>query len=711
MNAFVLIFLLLFAYSNAEFIDIQARDHCHLLHSSKPRLDLLCKRVFEKRVNDKKIDQGQIFKHKIQLQLSDSLGFPVPKTQFWVSLDIIKTGSQVTIQLPLINFEIGSPANNPAEIYQPLLPGGYLYTADGFLPKELRPNNLVPISVVAASNNGLSPVFSFDQDRTTLPVPPAGYIVQITHAGALVVQCAGTFGNIIPPGPQILMPTHITYIAKPTKKLCENFVISAGFTDTTQFTTGAVDGFRDSHVNDAFDNLMAWAWCDNSTVTDKANNTLNVMVAIGKIGKDNKVKISKPVQLTDLPPGVGAWDTSVTINRTDKNNIVVSYGVINHNDPTLPNMSCRAVSLDGGKTWPAPFNYISEQLLNGPVSIQSSHANGFADNRGVTSDKFGNLWYSSSNRFDAFGNRVNQPIFGISTDKGITFQHAYTIPNLLSPSTDVYDFGQFCFGKDAVGNYGLYFSATHYNIAVGGDGWPTIGFIPITGLGLFNTESADASFTNLKGFLSSMIEMDITASKDGRIWFQGYVGTNKATTFQSYTYIQPEVIAFKSPSLSLDLNWAGSWDYIISNNICQQFHVTNIISQPRHGYFNCPQSIVYDDKRQALYAMFSAQSPDYSQNMRLYFIISRDNGQTWSDPMDISSTEFANRGFQSMMLDQKTGNLVFGWYDGRNDPTFKSVEYFGAILKAKKLDKLVKKIPLSNPLFTLPSAAHFPPSS
>ena len=57
-----------------------------------------------------------------------------------------------------------------------------------------------------------------------------------------------------------------------------------------------------------------------------------------------------------------------------------------------------------------------------------------------------------------------------------------------------------------------------------------------------------------------------------------------------------------------------------------------------------------------------------------------------------------------MALDSVTGNLVFGWYDGRNDPTFKSVQYFGAVITAKTLDKLVEKIPLSNPLYSIPPA-------
>ena len=100
-------------------------------------------------------------------------------------------------------------------------PGGYLYTSDGFLPPDLRPDKLVYQSNVAASNNGASLPYSFANPPATLPVPPAGYILSITNAGAIVVQCAGTFGNIIPPGPQILMPTTITYKAASQKTLQE----------------------------------------------------------------------------------------------------------------------------------------------------------------------------------------------------------------------------------------------------------------------------------------------------------------------------------------------------------------------------------------------------------------------------------------------------------------------------------------------------------
>ena len=53
------------------------------------------------------------FEHKVQLQLSDAAGFPVPGTEFWVTLEIIKEGNKVTLQFPVVNFQTGpsSPAD------------------------------------------------------------------------------------------------------------------------------------------------------------------------------------------------------------------------------------------------------------------------------------------------------------------------------------------------------------------------------------------------------------------------------------------------------------------------------------------------------------------------------------------------------------------------------------------------------------------------
>ncbi len=645
----------------------------------------------------------ETFSHNIQLQLSDSNGFPVDGTQFWVTLDVIKQGSQVTLQFPVINFQTlaSQSAENPLAPggFFPggtFIPGGYLYTSAGFLPESIRPNDLVNRSLMGASNNGTSEPFSFAQPISTLPTPPVGYIVQITSAGEVVIQCTGTFGNIIPVGPQTLLPADITYIVKPQQQLRSNTKISTGATNTTQFTGGAAnDGFRDSHVNDAFDGIAAWAWTDNSMIADKTNNTMNAMVAIGSVDANGRLQVGTPVQLTNFIPGFEAWDTAVAINRDDPNNVVVSYGILDHragvsphNHPTL----ARAVSFDGGKTWPALYDGITPETNNGPINVQP--VNGAGDMRGVASDKFGYIWYGATERgVDG----TSRPIFYVSINKGVTYQFAFEAPAVVNPLTDFYDSPQFCFGTDQGGNYGLYLTVPYYDFATF-DGVLVVGFAPITGLGLFGSLNT----IHLTQFTNNAVQPEPTASNDGRLWISAY-----SWPFAS-SYVEPGILLFKSPG-ALDENYAGPWDYSIFKNTALFSSIfgfpSGIISQPADGYIATdePTSILYDNARQALYKIYAQQSPNDSQNMRIPFIISRDNGQTWSNPIDIPTTNFANRGFQSMALDETTGNLFFGWYDGRNDPTFESVEYFGAVIPAAQLDCLVSQIPLSNPLYTIPA--------
>lgn len=629
--------------------------------------------------------QGEWFEHHIQLQLYDSLDVPVDGTQFWVTLKILKEGKKVSISLPTINFQIGPTSTE--DPYNPL-PGGTIRTADGFLPKEFCPSDPVFRTFFGASSNGQSLPFSYTDP--VFPNPIAGYNLGITLGGGLVIQGAGTWGALIPPGPQVLMPTDISYLVEPIQKFAENFVLSKGASDITEFTGGpfgaAGSAYRDNHVNDAFDGVVAWTWTSNANIKDKANNTVNVFVRVGKF-KHGKLQLGKPIQLTDLPAGTYAWDTAVAINRTNKDNIVVSYATLN-----APSTPCRAVSFDGGKTWPAD--------LNGPTNIQPTGPSKAGDNRGVSADKFGNFWYSTTNYKNDDNQVINQPTFWISSDGGATFSVAFTAPLPINLGVDLYDFPQICFGGDGEGNYGLWYTVDYFSTHVGSytDITPVMGFIPITGLGSYG----EGSFLFLDNLLNTQQVCNIIATDDGRVWTSSYVNLLRL--------IQPSVVRFKSPG-PLDANYAGPWQVTMTNLLAALQTtglpvvppITTEISYPQFGYFNSVQSFIYDEKRKALYLGFSQQVPDESQNMRTYFIISRNNGQSWSDPIYISTSNAGNRGFLSMALDNKTGDLVFGWLDGRNDPTFKKIEYFGAVLKAKKLDQLVNRIPLSNPLFAIPA--------
>ena len=63
------------------------------------------------------------------------------------------------------------------------------------------------------------------------------------------------------------------------------------------------------------------------------------------------------------------------------------------------------------------------------------------------------------------GTVTNQPTFWISTDAGDTYSVAYTAP---APAAGFfYDYPQFCFGGDGLGNYGLWFIVDNINETTG----------------------------------------------------------------------------------------------------------------------------------------------------------------------------------------------------------------------------------------------------
>ena len=97
---------------------------------------------------------------------------------------------------------------------------------------------------------------------------------------------------------------------------------------------------------------------------------------------------------------------------------------------------------------------------------------------------------------------------------------------------------------------------------------------------------------------------------------------------------------FKSPG-PVDSNYAGPWQNALPNNP-SGYSLSNFISYPQvpgiaSGYVNSVQTVIYDEKRQALYSLRCQQAPDWAQSMRIYLMISRDNGQSWSNPFYISN--------------------------------------------------------------------------
>ena len=482
--------------------------------------------------------------------------------------------------------------------------------------------------------------------------------------------------------------------------MAKDFQLSTGRINVTEFTSNdAGDGpanlnIRDTHINDAFRGLQAWAWTDNHNVSPTAN-ILNVFVRIGKKGK-----LRRPIQLTDFSTNTIAFDTSITINRGDQNNIVVSYNLVTFDSTgtiLVASTTCRAVSFDGGKSWGGVFDGVHSLPQNGLIDVQFTGGTG--DNPGVMSDKFGNIWYGT-----AVSEPVNLPTLLVSTDKGLTFTTVPTFNGNDQPNIYSYDYPHLTFGggPDSNGNntYGVWWYSDVFLQT--GDIIPGMTFTPISGV--WNGDVSTQSLT----YLNEIFCMDlpsIAAAPDGRFWGIG------VSNFSIYNCVGGEQSTlFKSPG-PIDSNYACPWLGGVCNAYCFRIEA-GIAEQDNDPYksvpflgmygFVCITGLIYDAKVDALYLSYATRTPSLSQNCRIFFVISRNNGQTWSRIYDISSSVQANRGLVTMAQDEHTGDIYFGWYDGRHDPSQKTLQYFGARIDGCKLRRLVEKIPKSNPIYQIP---------
>lgn len=325
----------------------------------------------------------------------------------------------------------------------------------------------------------------------TIPTVP-GFLVSIGPGGDITIQGSGTPFNLIFYGAQTMMPFTMSYLAPGRSVISYNEVLSKGLINVTQWPGGeygaAGSALRDNQDPDAFNNVIAATWADNSNQSDQSNGVSDAVISVGSV-QCKKIVHSCPIQLSNnsgnynndnypylfgvtSPPATSLpsyiFGTSASINRKNPKNILATWSLGN-----VPSYPFRAVSWDGGKTWP----------INGPVNIQPSGGAGGGDNRGARSDMYGNFWYCSSNLQTQYGLQQEQVVWLVSPDGGETFYTAYSTPLSLYLNDAGNDSPTFTFGYDGYGNYGLWF-AIDYIIAYGNNNVgetviPSQGFIPI----------------------------------------------------------------------------------------------------------------------------------------------------------------------------------------------------------------------------------------
>jgi hypothetical protein len=609
-------------------------------------------------MSSKSLPHSQVYmsSHIFNLQIMDSNYISIPGTSFPVTTTIKYNDSFVKIDFPAITFTTTDviPPSDPNGGPATGIAGGFVTTQSNGLP-----SNLCPLETQTSLQILNSPFL-------------LGLNLSIDTYGKFMVAASNLPYAIIPAGTYTIPAFSISYLLYPEVKngWITNEILQSGFTNVTEWTAVPLnDNLRDNHPNDIWKGNIVWSWASNVDQPSISNNTSDAFFAKAKINKKTGKPeiIIPPKNLTNFTTSNQViFYTNVAINRKDENNIVFSF---QHNDssvsPRIVHYSA-CVSFDGGNTWTAPFD----------VSPLNPGDNG-ADTYGVKADKYGNFWFNLMYTDGSEGLNINhQEYFYTSIDKGLTWQLIYNTDDVITASYG-YDYAQLALGNDGDGNYGLWWNADCYQYDQYNN-VPRLGFIPTTGLGEFGTPQK-MELNNLKNVAWYL---QPTVSSDGHVFMAGNLGNTIGINFYANTF------AFKSP---------GPFDPLLVHapqttiNTTQDVPQTIAIPEAFYSWFiQGALSITVDNKRNVIYTTYCEQPDDQSQDFYLYFILSFDQGKTWSPRIPIATSHLNNRGHETLVLDEHDGGLYFGWYDGRNDPSQESVQYFLGYITSEKLDKLVK---------------------
>jgi hypothetical protein len=395
------------------------------------------------------------------------------------------------------------------------------------------------------------------------------------------------------------------------------------------------------------------------------------------------------------------FDTAVSINRTNKNNIVVSYGYANYTNYILGLLGVVnlpvivptvQVSNLGGKpgSWSNPIN-IDSSLIYPNIAAE--------DCRGIITDKYGNFFYSINSGINLY----DDISFYISSDNGYTWKLIWKSTesaDATPPGIGDFDFPQIFVGNsgDPSNPYGLFFTSDFgsFDFALV-DGIPYFGFVPINGPGFNNL--GPVQFSPIPGISNNVQTTSITGKDDGTVFLcYKQCADNVFESNGGGTGVNPHLIFIKPPGPFVTAIQNITGPYTTYQHINNYAKPVNSWPNPGFPYFTLSvQSNWYDNNRKALYFVITNPPSWYdgktglvSQDFEIFLIMTFDDGENWSRKFPIASTIKNNRGFPSIMMNDNDKSLYGGFYDSRKSPNSTQIQFFGFKVSAKKLDKWVK---------------------
>ena len=359
------------------------------------------------------------------------------------------------------------------------------------------------------------------------------------------------------------------------------------------------------------------------------------MVMIVLSGRAASPKSSTPQNVDVSQRHLNESEEAIAVNPTNRNNIVIVTN-IGHREAGLTAGMFEGVSFDGGATWTTRIIGNNDNL--GDACCDPS----------LSFDEYGNLFMTYLYQVE------NVVPIALSTDGGLTFS---VIANIAAPPKTT--------GKKAPGdNRGLFRYVDQPTItAAKGEVWVVFNAAgpmfatgaPVSGLGqvgaFFAGEvvpgSNNCTYGDVAigpaGQVMQACNLTTTGQGGGKIFVNvdpdglGPMGFGDRV-FVAETHVGGFDFIPPQPDRSVDAEVGLAWD--------------------RTGGAHNGR----------VYAVYTKEQKNESDDMDIYVRYSDDDGATWSEGVRVNDDNTNNSQFlPKISLDQTTGNIAVVWYDSRND--------------------------------------------